>query len=151
MLAVLGCAAMGGRYGMSFAAELLEQGKYEEAIAAATSALEGDKDNPEPFADRAAAYDGLERYAEAAGDLEQALSLNAAAPVIDQDNLDDAFFSALVGAAKADAETSVERGVARLARYPVVMPRGRHLQDSEDWRKRLRGELKSLLDKRTDH
>jgi len=142
---------MSGRYGMSFAAELLEQGKYDEAVEAATSAMKGDAANPEPFADRAAAYDGLERYAEAASDFEQALALNAAAPVIDQDNLDDAFFSALVAAARADAETSVEAGVARLARYAGVLPKGRHVKDSDDWRKRLRGELKSLLDKRTDY
>jgi tetratricopeptide (TPR) repeat protein len=141
---------MGGRYGMSFAAELLEKGQYEEAIDAATGAMQGNQANPEPFADRAAAYDGLERYAEAVLDLEQALALNAAEPVLDQDNLDDAFFSALVGAAKIDAETSVDTGVARLGRYPQVLPRGRHVQDSEDWRKRLRGELKSLLDKTTE-
>jgi Flp pilus assembly protein TadD len=142
---------MSGRYGMSFAAELLEQGKYDEAVEAATGALQGDAVNPEHFADRAAAYDGLERYADAASDFEQALALNAAAPVIDQDNLDDAFFSALVAAARADAETSVDAGVARLARYAGVLPQGRHVKDSEDWRKRLRGELKSLLDKRTDY
>ena len=141
---------MGGRYGMSFAAELLEQGKYEEAILAATTALLGDKDNPEPFADRAAAYDGLERYAEAALDFEKALTLNAKAPVIDQDNLDDAYFSALVGAAKLDAEASVDTGVARLARYRDAMPNGRHVKDAEDWKKRLRGELHSLLDKTTE-
>jgi tetratricopeptide (TPR) repeat protein len=141
---------MGGRYGMSFAAELMEKGKYEEAVDAATSAIAAEAANPEPLADRAAAYDYLERYAEAVGDLEKALALNAAAPVIDQDNLDDAFFSALVGAAKVDAETSVEEGVALLARYRQVLPEGRHVQDSEDWRKRLRGELKSLLDKTKD-
>jgi tetratricopeptide (TPR) repeat protein len=141
---------MTGRYGMSFAVELMERGQYEEAIEAATSAMEGARSNPEPFADRAAAYDYLERYAEAVADLEQALRLNAAQPVIDHDNLDDAFFSALVGAAKIDAETSVAAGVARLARYPQVLPRGRHVQDSEDWRKRLRGELKSLLDETTE-
>jgi tetratricopeptide (TPR) repeat protein len=141
---------MGGRYGMSFAAELMEKGKYEEAIVAATTAMEAGKESPEPFADRAAAYDYLERYAEAVGDLEKALTLNAAAPVIDQDDLDDAFFSALVGAAKVDAETSVDAAVASLARYRQVLPAGRHLQDSEDWRKRLRGELKSLLDKTKD-
>jgi tetratricopeptide (TPR) repeat protein len=141
---------MAGRYGMSFAAELMEKGQYEEAIDAATSAMGGAASNPEPFAERAAAYDYLERYAEAVSDLEQALKLNAAQPVIDQDNLDDAFFSALVGAAKVDAETSVPTGVARLARYPQVLPKGRHVQDSEDWRKRLRGELKSLLDETTD-
>jgi tetratricopeptide (TPR) repeat protein len=141
---------MSGRYGMSFAAELMEKGKYEEAVDAATIAIEGGKANPEPLADRAAAYDYLERYAEAAFDLEKALTLNAAAPVIDQDNLDDAFFSALVGAAKNSAETSVESGVEVLARYRKVLPEGRHVQDSEDWRRRLRGELKSLLDKTTD-
>jgi tetratricopeptide (TPR) repeat protein len=142
---------MAGRYGMSFAAELMEKGKYEEAIEAATRALEGAKDNPEPFADRATAYDYLERYAEAVVDLEEALKLNAAEKVIDHDNLDDAFFSALVGAAKLDAETSVEAGVARLARYVQVLPAGRHVQDSKEWRMRLRGELKSLLDETTEY
>jgi tetratricopeptide (TPR) repeat protein len=142
---------MSGRYGMSFASELLEQGKYEEAIEAATSALAGDAQNPEHFADRAAAYDGLERYAEAAGDFERAIVLNNAAPVIDRDNLDDAFFSALVAAARAEAEASVDAGVVRLARYTKLLPQGRHVKDAEDWRKRLRGELKSLLDKRTDY
>jgi tetratricopeptide (TPR) repeat protein len=141
---------MGGRYGMSFAAELMEKGRYEDAIEAASSAMEGARTNPEPFADRAAAYDYLERYAEAAEDLEQAMTLNAAQPVLDHDNLDDAFFSALVGAAKMDAETSVDKGVARLARYLQVLPKGRHVQDSENWRRRLRGELKSLLDETTD-
>jgi Flp pilus assembly protein TadD len=139
---------MAGRYGMSFAAELNEKGDYDEAVDAATSAMEGAADNPEPFADRAAAYDGLERYAEAAQDLERALELNAAEPVIDHDNLDDAFFSALVGAAKVDAETSVESAVACLARYGKVLPKGRHVRDAEDWRKRLRGEMPSLLDER---
>jgi Flp pilus assembly protein TadD len=135
---------------MSFAAELLEKGKYEEAIVAATGVIDGEKANPEAFADRAAAYDFLERYADAVADLERALTLNAAEPVMDQDNLDDAYFSALVGAAKLDAETSVDAAVARLARYPRALPRGRHVQDAEDWRKRLRGELKSLLDKTED-
>ena len=139
---------MAGRYGMSFAAELNEKGDYEEAVDAATSAMEGAASNPEPFADRAAAYDGLERYAEAAQDLERALQLNAAEPVIDHDNLDDALFSALVGAAKVDAETSVETAVACLARYARVLPKGRHVRDAEDWRKRLRGEMPSLLDER---
>jgi tetratricopeptide (TPR) repeat protein len=135
---------------MSFAAELMEKGKYEEAIVAATRAMEVEKANPEPFADRAAAYDGLERYAEAVGDLEKALALNATAKVLDPDNLDDAFFSALVGAAKLEAETSVDAAVALLARYREVLPKGRHVQDSEDWRRRFRGELASLLDKTTD-
>jgi tetratricopeptide (TPR) repeat protein len=135
---------------MSFAAELMEKGKYEEAVDAATSAMETSPASPEPFGDRAAAYDYLERYTEAVADLENALALNTTARVMDQDDLDDAFFSALVGAAKVDAETSVDAGVALLARYRQVLPAGRHVQDAEDWRRRLRGELKSLLDKTTD-
>jgi tetratricopeptide (TPR) repeat protein len=135
---------------MSFAAELIEQGKYEEAVDAATRAIEERAGDPEPFADRAAAYDNLERYAEAAADLERALALNAVERVIDHDDLDDAFFSALVAAAKLEAETSVVVAVARLARYPEVLPAGRHVADSADWRRRLRGELVSLLDKTTE-
>jgi tetratricopeptide (TPR) repeat protein len=139
---------MAGRYGMSFAAELNEKGDYDEALEAATAAMQGAEANPEPFADRAAAYDGLERYAEAAKDLERALELNAAARLIDHDNLDDALFSALVGAAKVEAETSVDAALAFLAQYPKVLPKGRHVADAEDWRKRLRGEMPSLLDER---
>jgi tetratricopeptide (TPR) repeat protein len=145
---MVACPAMAGRYGMTFAAELIEKGDFEEAIDAATEAIASQTENPEAFADRAAAYDGLERYAEAAKDLERALELNAAKRVIDHDNLDDAFFSALVGAAKIEAETSVGAAVAFLARYPKILPKGRHLQDSEDWRRRLRGEMPSLLDER---
>ena len=145
---MVACPAMAGRYGMTFAAELIEKGDFEEAIDAATEAIAAQNENPESFADRAAAYDGLERYAEAAKDLERALELNVAKRVIDHDNLDDAFFSALVGAAKLDAETSVESAVASLARYAKILPKGRHVRDAEDWRKRLRGEMPSLLDER---
>src|SRR5579863_951731 len=118
---------MGGRYGMSFAAELMEKGKYEEALDAATTAMQTSPASPEPYGDRAAAYDYLERYAAAVADLEKALALNTTTRVMDQDDLDDAFFSALVGAAKVDAETSVDAGVARLARYPQLLPSGRHV------------------------
>src|ERR1700742_3960768 len=124
---------MAGRYGMSFAAELNEKGDYEEAIEAATAAMEEDAKNPEPFLDRAVAYDGLERYAEAARDFERAIALNVDARVVDRDNLDDGYFSALVGAAKAEAETSVPAAVRTLARYVELLPDGRHVQDAEDW------------------
>lgn len=138
---------MGGGYGMTFAAGLIDQGKYEEAIVAATKALEGGDVGPEPFADRAAALDGLERYAEAAEEYERALVLNVTHRCLDQDVLDDAYFSALVAAAKDDAESSAAAGVQRLDRYASAMPRGRHVVDAGDWKKRLKGEMPSLLDK----
>jgi tetratricopeptide (TPR) repeat protein len=139
---------MAGRYGMSFASELNEKGDYEEALEAATDAMKEAEKNPEPYFDRAVAYDGLERYAEAAADFERAVALNADARVLDRDNLDDAFFSALLAAAKTEAETSVPAAVLRLARYVEVLPGGRHVKDADDWRKRVRGEMPSLLDER---
>jgi len=135
---------------MSFAAELNEKGDYEEALDAAAKDIAARPANPEGYADRAAAYDGLERYAEAAADLEQAIVLNRATRVLLLDDLDDAFFSALVGAAQVEAATSVDAGVARLARYTEILPSGRHVAEASDWRKRIRGELKSLLDKTTE-
>jgi tetratricopeptide (TPR) repeat protein len=133
---------------MSFASELNEKGDYEEAIEAATKAMAEDDKNPEPFLDRAVAHDGLEQYAEAARDFERAITLNGVARVLDKDNLDDAYFSALVGAAKAEAETSVPAAVRTLARYAELLPEGRHVHDAEDWRKRVRGEMPSFLDER---
>ena len=141
---------MAGRYGMTFAAELIEQGDYEEALDAATKAIEGGDTGPEPFADRGAALDFLERYAEAATELERAIALNETNRCLDKDVLDDAYFSALVGAAKHDAQTSVAAGVRHLERYAHVIPKGRHVHDAEDWRKRIRGEMPSLLDKTTE-
>jgi tetratricopeptide (TPR) repeat protein len=139
---------MAGRYGMSFASELNEKGDYEEAIEAATSAMNDDASNPEPFADRAVAHDGLERYAEASNDFERAIALNATSRVLDKDNLDDAFFSALVATAKLEAETSATVAVRTLLRYAAVLPKGRHVLDAQDWCKRVRGEMPSLLDER---
>jgi hypothetical protein len=57
--------------------------------------------------------------------------------------LDDAYFSALLGAARQEAD--VERGCAKLERYATVYPAGRHVEDASDWQKRLRGELKSTF------
>ena len=141
---------MAGRYGITFAAELIEQGEYEDALAAATKAIEAGDRGPEPFADRGRALDFLERYAEAAIALQRAIELNRTDRCLDADVLDDAFFSALVGAAQHESGTSVAEGVRHLEHYASVVPKGRHLRDAEDWQKRIRGEMPSLLDKTTE-
>jgi tetratricopeptide (TPR) repeat protein len=127
-------------YGISFAQKLLDAGKWDEAIAEATKASEREPDEPEPFFERATAYANLDRYVEAAADFERALELDREAGVLQSDFADDAYFSALLGAARAEP---VEAGVARLIRYAQVLPKGRHLSDAADWQKRLRGELQS--------
>ncbi len=138
---------MAGRYGMSFAKELIEQGDYEEAIAAATKALDDGDAGPEPLFDRATANELAEHYDAAIADFEAAIAKNAVAKEIDPFALDDAYFSALLAAARSDAESDVARGVARLERYAKACPEGAHLADVRDWQKRLRGEMPSLLDK----
>jgi hypothetical protein len=64
--------------------------------------------------------------------------LDQAAGVLEVDFVDDAYFSALLGAAKAEARTSIDAAVNTLARYKTVLPGGRHLADAEAWPDRLR-------------
>jgi tetratricopeptide (TPR) repeat protein len=129
---------MAGRYGMSFAAKMIEQGRYAEAIEEATRAVARDEEDPTPLVERASAYAWLERYPEAVTDLEAAIKLDEAAGVLEVDVVDDAYFSALLGAAKAEAPHSMEAADRTLARYRTVLPGGRHLADAEAWPERLR-------------
>lgn len=138
---------MAGRYGMSFAKKHIEDGDYEEAVTAATEAIAGGDDGPEPLADRATAYDLLERHAEAVTDFEAAIAKNQAEKEIDPFLLDDAYFSATLACARAEAKGNLTQALARLEKYRAVLPEGAHFTESYDWQKRLRGELPSLLDK----
>jgi len=130
---------MAGRYGMTFAAKLIQEGKYAEAVEEASRAVARDDEDPAALVDRAAAYAWLERYPEAVRDLEAALALDQTAGVLETDVVDDAYFSALLGAAKAEARTSIEAAERTLARYGTVLPGGRHLEDAALWPARLRG------------
>ncbi len=134
-----------GSYGISIAAKLIEQGKYDEAIAEATRAIEKDANDPEPWFERASAAAMIEKFAAAADDFARAYELDREEGVLDDDVVDDGFFSALLGAARAEA---VDAGVARLDRYAKVFPSGRHVRDASDWQRRLRGELKTEFVKR---
>jgi tetratricopeptide (TPR) repeat protein len=138
---------MGGVYGMSQAAMCIRDGRYEDAIVEATKAHRRDDEDPAPLVDRAEAHALLERWDEAVADLEQAVALDAEAGVLEIDTVDDTYFSTLLGAAKKEAATSVDRAVARLGRYGEVFPAGRHVKDAADWARRLRGELKSEFQK----
>jgi hypothetical protein len=129
---------MAGRYGKSFAAKLTEEGKYAEAIVEATRAAARDEEDPAPLFERATAHAWLEQYPEAVRDLEAAMVVDEAAGVLEMDVVDDAYFSALLGAAKAEAQTSIDAAVKTLARYKTVLPGGRHLADAEAWPERLR-------------
>src|SRR5262249_7026374 len=112
---MLRCAAMAGRYGISFAKTLIAKGDYEEAVAQATRAIEGGDPGPEPLFDRATALDLLDRFADAVTDFESAIAKNRAERELDPFALDDAYFSALLSAARAARDA--EAGVRLLDRY----------------------------------
>ena len=135
---------------MSFAKKHIEDGEYDEAIAAATKSIEDGDAGPEPLFDRATAYDLAERYLEAVTDFEAAITKNGAEQEIDPFTIDDAYFSALLSAARKEAERDVGKAVTLLQRYLQFAPKGEHLADCRDWQKRLKGEMPSLLDKTKD-
>jgi tetratricopeptide (TPR) repeat protein len=126
---------------MSRAAVLNDAGEYEAAVQASTDEIAREPHNSEHLWDRGSALASLERYEEAVADFERAKIVDAKTEVLDDDMLDDAYFSALLGAARAT--TDVAAGCAKLERYLTQFPSGRHVQDMSDWQKRLRGELKS--------
>jgi tetratricopeptide (TPR) repeat protein len=126
---------------MSFAKSAIEKGDYEEAVEAATNAIEAGDKGPEPLFDRGTALELLERFDESVADFERAIETNRTAKELDPFVLDDAYFSALLAAARASKDA------VRLERYARVLPDGGHLREASDWQKRLRGELPSLLDK----
>jgi tetratricopeptide (TPR) repeat protein len=139
---------MGQTYGMSFAKGHINRGDYEEAVTAATKDIDGGNLGPEPYFDRGTALDLLERHAEAVTDFEHAIELNRVEEVMDAFALDDAYFSALLAAAKKEPLADARK---RLARYRELLPVGEHKDDSVIWEKRLANELPSLLDKTADY
>ncbi len=126
---------------MSRASVLHDAGEFEASLQAATEEIAREQENSEHWWDRATALASLERYDEAVADFERAKQVDAKTSVLDDDMLDDAYFSALLGAARATPD--VGAGCAKLERYAVTFPSGRHAKDAGDWQKRLRGELKS--------
>jgi len=132
---------------MSFAKKFIEDGDYDKAIDAATTSIADGDAGPEPLFDRATAYDLAERYLEAVTDFEAAITLNGAEQEIDPFTIDDAYFSALLSAARKEAERDVPKAVTLLQRYMQFAPKGEHVSDCADWQKRIKGELPSLLDK----
>jgi tetratricopeptide (TPR) repeat protein len=139
---------MGHQYGMSRAATLIEAGEFEAAVQAASEDITREAENSEHWWDRGSAFAALERYDEAVADFTRAKEVDQKSAVLDDDMLDDAYFSALLGAARATA--NIAAGCAKLEHYAALFPSGRHLQDADDWQKRLRGELKSHFVKERD-
>ena len=134
---------MGENYGVSFAHKLNEQGLWDDAIAQASKDIAHDGDDPDPFVERAVALAAKEQYLAAVTDLQKSLELDVAAQTLDTDFVDDTLFGALLGEARKQSD--VQQGLAVLARYLEIFPKGRHLQDVDIWTRRLRGDDKDAI------
>ena len=130
---------MTGIYGRSKAAKLIQEGRYQEAIEAATAAFAAEGSDASALFDRAAAHTALGQHDDAVADLEAALAADAGTGELDMDLVDDAYFTALLEVARQGNVGAA--GAAGLDRYRQVLPRGQHHGDVTTWQKRLRGEL----------
>jgi tetratricopeptide (TPR) repeat protein len=119
-------------YGALFSSKLVLEGRLDDAIAAATSEIATQPDEPEAYFNRAQALSGLERFEEAVADYEKALSMDDSASSVDPETIDDELFFALRSAAaahKGDAAAAIHI----LERYRRILPAGRHLDDIAKW------------------
>src|SRR5689334_12923290 len=134
-------------YGISFAAKLLQQERYDEALLEAERAIGRDESDPEAWFEKASALSALSRHGEVLPAIARAHELDEEEQMLDTDALDDCYFSSLLALAREEAEKDVSRGVARLEEYHQLLPSGRHQRDVSEWQMRLRGELKSEFKK----
>ncbi len=119
-------------YGALLSSKLVADGRYTDAVEAATSEMVTQPDEPEAYFNRGQALAGLERFEEAIADYEKALSLDDSASSVDPETIDDEIFFALRRAADA-RRSDPERAVQTLERYRQVLPNGRHLDDIGKW------------------
>jgi tetratricopeptide (TPR) repeat protein len=124
----------------TFARELIESDRLEEAIDAALAQMREDPASPEPYLDRGEALDLLGRHDEAAADFERAFALDRAVGILSDDDLDDRLFEALRQWSDKLATTEPARAATILERYRATFPSGRHQADVDRRLARLSGE-----------
>jgi tetratricopeptide (TPR) repeat protein len=125
-------------YGQLHSRKLCTEGRFEDAIAAATAEIAAEPSEPEAYFNRGQAKAGLDRFEEAAADYERALAMDASASAVDPEAVDDELFFAL----RRRAEVLVADralAVATIGRYLTILPEGRHVADVPKWIDKLSG------------
>jgi tetratricopeptide (TPR) repeat protein len=135
------------KYGQSFAEQLIADGKFEEAVAAADQAIALDGHDPGGYADRALALYYLDEFEASVHDYERACELSKQGQGdLDDDILDDSYFEAL----RAQAVAVFEGGDGARARalldgYPKHAPTGRHASDRTKWYELFAGQRAKVV------
>ena len=118
-------------YGRLLSTKLCGEGRFQEALAAASSEIALQPDEPEALFNRGQAHAGLHQWAEAVADYERALAMDASDSAMDPETVDDELFFAL----RTWADQQKEPGAAAdiLGRYAAILPHGRHADDIAKW------------------
>ena len=119
-------------YGALFSSKLVLEGRFDEAVLAATSEIVIQPDEPEAYFNRAQALAALERFDDAVADYEKALSMDDSASSVDPETIDDELFFALRSAA-ASQKDDPAAAARMIERYRAILPEGRHLDDIGKW------------------
>lgn len=138
-----------GPYGQSFASKYLKEGKYPEALASSTEAIEADEDDPDNYLERAQAYLAMERYEEAVNDLIVCVARNKEAQSADEDAIDDTLFTALVDWGKTLSSKDPKAAISLLQRYNQILPNGSKQEELKEWTRWFNGESKVLIKNKT--
>jgi tetratricopeptide (TPR) repeat protein len=120
-------------YGQLRSSKLCAEGRFDDAIAAATAEIAAEPGEPEARFNRGQALASLERFAEAVTDYEAALAMDGSGSALDPETLDDELFFAL------RSEAVRQSDAAPLRRYLAILPAGRHVGDVPKWIDKLSG------------
>ncbi|HXI55355.1 MAG TPA: tetratricopeptide repeat protein [Polyangia bacterium] len=124
-------------YGALLSGKLVSEGKFQEAVDAATSEITLQPDEPEAYFNRGQARVGLDHLAEAVSDYERALRLDASNSALDPEAADDELFFALRMLAAQQQDRAVAIGTVK--RYLTLLPGGRHIDDVAKWIDKFNG------------
>jgi regulator of sirC expression with transglutaminase-like and TPR domain len=124
-------------YGALLSGKLVSEGKFQEAVEAATSEITLQPDEPEAYFNRGQARVGLDHLAEAVSDYERALKLDASNSALDPEAADDELFFALRMLAAQQQDRAV--AIATVKRYLTLLPGGRHIDDVTKWIDKFNG------------
>jgi tetratricopeptide (TPR) repeat protein len=124
-------------YGALLSGKLVSEGKFQEAVEAATSEITLQPHEPEAYFNRGQARVGLDHLAEAVSDYERALKLDASNSGLDPEAADDELFFALRMLAAQQQDRAV--AIATVKRYLTLLPGGRHIEDVAKWIDKFNG------------
>ena len=125
-------------YGGLMSSKLVREGRFDEAVAAATSEIRLRPDEPDAYFQRGLARSALGLLEDAVNDYKHALTLDSSGSTLDPEQVDDELFFVLRSLAdgqKADAKAAT----ATIARYAAILPNGRHLEDIAKWVDKFNG------------